>query len=81
MPSVFADRSTSPPVAAKVRSTSWRRASATLDPTAIVTADGISPYWRRWRGLTSLALIRGPRDMMTARSIAFFSSRTLPGQW
>ena len=52
-----------------------------LNPAAIVSDVGISPLARRWRGVMSAAVIIAPRAMMTARSTAFFSSRTLPGQW
>ena len=74
-------RAASPDVDAKVRSTSCWRASAAVAPTGIVSAAGMPPPLRRCRGMMSDGPIVVPRDMITARSTAFFSSRTLPGQW
>ena len=50
------------------------------DVDVTVSAAGISPPLRRCRGMMSLAVMVEPRLMMTARSSAFLSSRTLPGQ-
>src|SRR6185437_2979293 len=78
-PSMCAVRSTSPPVIDNVLSVSCRRASANVDPTGSDTAVGASVELRRWRGTTSVSPMVAARDMMTARSTAFFSSRTFPG--
>jgi hypothetical protein len=47
---------------------------------AVPAASFLEAATRRCRGMISAAVMISPRVMMTARSTAFFSSRTLPGQ-
>jgi hypothetical protein len=77
-----AARATSPPVDANVRSANSRRASLNDVPTGMVRAVGYSTLdGVRWcLGMISARVITDPRASTTARSTAFFKSRTLPGQ-